>query len=1325
MTTTINESEPAEGEAGGVAMPPGRPQFLEGKLNIPEPHFPVLRRRRVTSLIDHATRNRVTLISGPAGAGKTVACASWARANTQARRLVWLTADSDDQQGWFWSYVCAGLRRLRAIPPELLRSLENSSPDRFPLCLVETAQAFTEPVTLVLDDVHELTDQAVLAGLDVLTRHAPPTLRLVLLARQPPALQLARLRVSGDLADIGSQDLACTSEEADAYFALLGLDVDTPARDQLLRRTQGWMAGLRLAALRADADPQPGAAITDLAGDEPIVTDYLWDEVLGKQLPATRMFLLRTSITSEVTGELADALTGQSGSARTLERLSRENSFVEVTDRERGGYVYHPLLREVLAAELHREIPHEIPVLLRRAARWYAANDQPIASVRSAAEAQDWDYAAQILAEAGAGLAAPGLTAELESVLGLFPPDRSADDPAVAAAWAAARLWDGDEEGAAGYLESGERALGRAAPAMRRMMEPVLAALRVMLAGCRTDPDPGLLAEATEIAARAEAAASTQPEHRAAGLTWFAVGVARLRRWEIQQARHALRHADRQLAAGSLAALQARARAWRALAEAWFGDLTAARRSASDVPGVPSGLPPGGRSAAAPGPGPMPRGVLAGGSAPPGGSLAGGPAQGSAARPGSARGPAAGSPAGGGPGRGRLAGDRAGLPGLGGRSAGIGMPGTSGVPDLAGRPGMRPAAGAPRSVRAADGLAGAGLAGAGLAGAGLAGAGLAGAGLAGAGLAGTGQAAEVAVLARALVSLRRDELSAAQRLVEIVSQEAAGQFPGEPPVSAVAALIRARVLLADGDATAATAVLSRLRETWGPTCPALADVVTVAEGEVALRVGNTGRARAVLLLVEESEHFDRADAWLLRGGLLIADGDFKAALEAVAPGLDGPQDQVTLHERISGLLVAAVAHRRLGSTEEAATLLEQALALAEPDGAYRAFLDGGAAVRSAMTVLIPPTSRHAGFAGRILERFDAQTPRGGPAVERISVPLTDSERAVLCFLPSHMTNEEISQALFLSINTVKTHLRSAYRKLGVSSRREAIARGRRLGLLSAGTLARDERRRHLAGGGRGGSGRAGGSDGGGQGAGGPADLTGHQGHDQPVHDQPDADHDDQDGQRDRRPEHHDQPGGQAEHAGDRAQPAAGPRAGRDRHDQVDQPVQRPEHADDEGEQHHGDRDVPQAIQPGQRGQQADDDVSGPGAGTDPGLGEAVDQPDDAGDQQGRADQRGHHDQCGLGPDQQDQPEREGGHRGHHDHLPGLRPGGRGRIGWPVGGGPVHRRAARWRSPGPSRLSGMLGCHHPPPHPGHGVTPRPPVTTHMLGRAVAGSTTRHG
>ena len=929
---------PVRTHASAEALQPGqqRPRFLEGKLQIPQPRFPVLRRRRISSLLDQATRHRVTLVSGPAGAGKTMACATWAAAPSQVRRVVWLSLDADDQQAWFWAYVCAGLARLRSIPAESLRSLEDASPGGFPLRLVEAAQTFTEPVILVLDDIHELTDEAVLAGIDLLIRHAPPTLRLVLSARQPPALQLARLRVSGELADIGGHDLACTSDEADAYFSMLGLDADPAARDALLRRTQGWMAGLRLAAMAARSDPEPGATITDLAGDEPIVTDYLWDEVLVKQAPATRMFLLRTCIAAQVTGDLADALTGQSGSTRTLDRLSRENSFVDVADRERGEYAYHPLLRQVLIAELHREIPHEIPVLLRRAARWYAGHDQPIASVRCAAEAQDWDYAAQTLAEAGAGVASPGSTADLEGVLSLFPADRSADDPAVAAAWAAARLWDGDRDGASAYLDSGERALRRAVPAMQRIMEPTLAALRVMLAGGRTDPDPALLAGARSLAERAQAAAGTQPEHRAVGLLWFAVGVARLRRWEIQQARHALRHADRQLAAGNLAGLQARARAWRALAEAWYGDLTAARRSAADVLAR--------------------RGVADSGLA---------------------------------------------------------------------------------EARAELGAWGAAASGA------CAGAG----GAIGADRAGKAQAAELAALAQALVSLRRDDLSTAQRLLERIDPQLTGQFPGEPSVSAVAALIRARVLLADGDATAATAQLARLRETWGPAHPALADVLTIAEGEVALRIGSTGRARAVLLLVEEGEHFDRADGRLLRGGLLIAEGDFKTALEAAEPCLDGAADGVTLQERISGLLIAAVAQRRLGSSDEAAGLLEQALALAEPDGAYRAFLDGGAAVRSAMTVLIPPTSRHAGFAGRILERFDAQASHPAGPADAVSVPLTDSERAVLRFLPSHMTNEEISQALFLSINTVKTHLRSAYRKLGVSSRREAIARGRRLGLL--------------------------------------------------------------------------------------------------------------------------------------------------------------------------------------------------------------------------------------------------------------------------------------
>ena len=908
---TASGREPGQPNGTGRKDPGGgrhdRRHLLEDKLRLPHLSFPVLARPRLTDLLDQASRHRVTVISGPAGAGKTVACASWAAAGPRASRVVWLTLDAGDRHEWFWAYVCAALNRIRPAPSDALRGLEDTCPEEFPLRLVEAAQAFTEPVVLILDDSHELTDPGVLNGLDVLIRHAPPTLRLVLSGRRSPPLQLARLRVAGELADIGGADLACTSAEADAYFAMLGIELRAAERDELLASTEGWMAGLRLAAIRAASEPGEGGKVTGgLAGDEPLVTDYLWDEVLARQDPQIRAFLLRTSVVPAVSGELADALTGQPGGARMLDRLSRENSFVEPVDRGFGDYRYHPLLKDVLTAGLQREIPHEIPVLLRRAARWYAGHDRTLDAVRAAAAAQDWDYAAQAIAHAGLGVVMSADLADLESVLALFPADRAAHDPAVGAALAAARLWRHDPDGAAIHLDGACRALERPAPdgpalaALRPVLEPTLTALRIMLLADTDRNDPVLVKEGRSLAESAQASASTQPEHRALGLLWFALGIGSLRRWEVGDARYALRHADRQLGAGGLTELRGRARAWRALAEGCCGDLTVALQTADDV-----------------------------------------------------------------------------------RRGAIGA---------------------------------------------------------------THEASRLADFAYAQVRLARDDLEAAQRLLDEVDPQRAGHLPGEPPVSDVAALMRARILLADGDAAAARAVLSRLRETWARGRAALVSAVTVAEAEAALRAGDAGRARALLLLADEGEEPGRGDALLIRAGLLLAEGDFAAAGELLGPCLDGVVP-TTGQERIAALLLAAVARRRFGATQEAAGLVEQALELAEPERAYRVFLDGGAAVRSAVTVLVPPTSRHAGFAGRVLERFDVQAPRLALPAEQENVRLTDSERAVLCFLPSHMTNEEISQALFLSINTVKTHLRSAYRKLGVGSRREAIARGRRMGLL--------------------------------------------------------------------------------------------------------------------------------------------------------------------------------------------------------------------------------------------------------------------------------------
>ena len=179
--------------------------------------------------------------------------------------------------------------------------------------------------------------------------------------------------------------------------------------------------------------------------------------------------------------------------------------------------------------------------------------------------------------------------------------------------------------------------------------------------------------------------------------------------------------------------------------------------------------------------------------------------------------------------------------------------------------------------------------------------------------------------------------------------------------------------------------------------------------------------------------------------LLIAAEDDKAALHLINPVLADPVGACSIADRISALLAAAVAHRRLGQAGDAAELLEEALALAEPDDACGPFIAAGPAVRAALTVLISPASRCAAFAGRILDRFDSRTAHRAAPLS--STALTESELAVLRFLPSHMTNQEIAESLVLSINTIKTHLSSVYRNLGVVNRRQAIAQGRRLELL--------------------------------------------------------------------------------------------------------------------------------------------------------------------------------------------------------------------------------------------------------------------------------------
>jgi LuxR family transcriptional regulator, maltose regulon positive regulatory protein len=234
MTGTVYAARPTR--AANQKAPAGQrqPQRLAGQLRIPAASFPLLHRQRVTDLIDRAARHRVALVCAPAGAGKTVACAWWAAAQREDRRVAWLTLKAGDDQAWFWADVCASLTRPRAVPPEAVRSLQDASADDFPLRLAEVTRLFTAPIVLLLDNAHALTDGTVLAGLDVLIRHAAPALSLFFSGRRPPGLQMGRLRASGEPAMVGAASLAWTPGEVDAYLALPGLDRDVADHDALL-----------------------------------------------------------------------------------------------------------------------------------------------------------------------------------------------------------------------------------------------------------------------------------------------------------------------------------------------------------------------------------------------------------------------------------------------------------------------------------------------------------------------------------------------------------------------------------------------------------------------------------------------------------------------------------------------------------------------------------------------------------------------------------------------------------------------------------------------------------------------------------------------------------------------------------------------------------------------------------------------------------------------------------------------------------------------------------------------------------------------------------
>jgi LuxR family maltose regulon positive regulatory protein len=440
---------------------------------VPVPRWAPVPRRRLFALLDEGTKGPLTLLAAPAGYGKTLLLASWAATPRPPGPVAWVTVGPDDAQPPdFWRHVLAALAATGIAPEGSPAGLDPrlDGGHLFVRSLAAWLAELPAPLVLILDDLHEATGEAVASELRLLLRFAPPQLRLVVATRADPPLSLPRLRVAGQLREVREAELAFTRSEAGDLLGRQGVELSAGELEVLLRRTEGWAAGLRLAALTLREHPLPGRFVDELAGDDRAIAGYLLEEVLAVQPPELRAFLLRTSVPDRICGGLADALTGRADGAEVLARLEREHVFTMASGSGRDWYRYHPLFAELLRAELRHERPGELPALHREAARWQAANGLPVDAVRSALAGGDPDQAIGLLADGWLSLLVTGQAAALAELLARLPAERMRADPELAALAALSRLAVGELEEADAWLElveTGATGAGAALPLAR------------------------------------------------------------------------------------------------------------------------------------------------------------------------------------------------------------------------------------------------------------------------------------------------------------------------------------------------------------------------------------------------------------------------------------------------------------------------------------------------------------------------------------------------------------------------------------------------------------------------------------------------------------------------------------------------------------------------------------------------------------------------------------------------------------------------------------------------------------------------------------------
>ena len=436
----------------------------------------------------------MTIISAPAGSGKTSLLRAWADRPGQQHRLAVVQVQRDQQDAQqFWLALLRAVRQASGAtsgtepPAATLEFNGRAMVDR----VLSELEDQRGRVALVIDDLHELNSPESLAQLARLLANLPSNVHAIVATRRDLRLRLHQLRLAGELAEIRGADLRFTGREARELLEASGIAVSEADAALLHQRTEGWAAGLRLAALSLAGHPDPGRFVAEFSGSDRTVAEYLLAEMLGRQPGDVQQLLLRTSLLDRVNGELADLLAGRPGSERILLDLEDANAFVVSLDPERTWFRYHHLFGDLLRLELRRRLPEQVPVLHRRAAGWFAAHGQVADAIRHTQAAGDWREAARLLADHSFSLTMDGQGQTVRALLRAFPP--GTDDPELALIRAGRDLARGHLDEAAAHLAVAEAYAETTPPDRQRRLQVALASLKLSLAARR-----GHLAGVTE-----------------------------------------------------------------------------------------------------------------------------------------------------------------------------------------------------------------------------------------------------------------------------------------------------------------------------------------------------------------------------------------------------------------------------------------------------------------------------------------------------------------------------------------------------------------------------------------------------------------------------------------------------------------------------------------------------------------------------------------------------------------------------------------------------------------------------------------------------------